>query len=41
MNGKSHACGLIAEEGGGADCVVDDRRRERRMEIDGDAREVD
>ena len=41
MDGKSHTGGLIGERGGGFYCGVDDGRRKRGMEIDGDARELD
>jgi len=41
MNGESHACGLVGEGGGMIHCVVDDCRRESRMEIKGNAWKLD
>lgn len=41
MYGEGHACSLVGDRSSGLHRVVDDRRRERRMEVKGDARELD
>lgn len=41
MDGKSHACGLDRKGSGWVHCVVDDRRRECRVEVKGDTWELD